>query len=566
VGYADTALTGNLIVNAPGAGGLVIVTWFSLTPVNITSGLLMNLKFITRGQTNISFDLSDPGYNELANSNGDPISTTVYNIGGVTPIGAVISNQPASSLTLNMAATGTLSVGAQYADTYQWQLSTDAGLNWSNLSNGAGYSGVGTASLSITAAASMNGHQYRVLVSGAGCPVLTSANSVLNIANRIVSGLVTYDNSPTAVIPFAVVQLKNTSTQQVISTTANAQGQYLFNAVFAGSYTIKSSTSLPWPRSNSTDALMVARHHSNIMFLSGLRLTAADVNASNSVNTSDALQILQRGIRIINQFAAGDWVSEEAGVSVGASAVSQNIGMLGYGDVNANAYPGNQRLSPPSFRLVEREAMLREEYFVAQVRSAEALTLGALTISLELPEGVRVVAVRRAGLSGGQLEFRQEGRLLNLGWYQVYGIEFAAGDVLFELITDSDLTQKPMGWNLLSGSEMADADGTIIGRGRLEVVLPILSSADLMSVGQVYPNPGQGNGHIELNLSRSSELTVRIWDATGKLVQSPSVYNLTHGSHSISIEGLSAGHYRVELNAKDTNSQQQIYRPMVVVR
>jgi hypothetical protein len=44
------------------------------------------------------------------------------------------------------------------------------------------------------------------------------------------------------------------------------------------------------------------------------------------------------------------------------------------------------------------------------------------------------------------------------------------------------------------------------------------------------------------------------------------VYNLTHGSHSISIEGLSAGHYRVELNAKDTNSQQQIYRPMVVVR
>jgi len=404
------------------------------------------------------------------------------------------------------------------------------------------------------------------LVSGAGCPILTSAISVLNIPNQIVSGLVTYDNSSAAVIPFAVVQLKNTATQQVISTTTNAQGQYFFNAVPAGAYTIKSSTSLPWPRANATDALMVARHHSSVMFLSGLRLSAADVNASNSVNTSDALQILQRGIRIINQFAAGDWVSEEAGVSVGASAVGQNIGMLGYGDVNANAYPGSQRLSPPSLRLAEREAILSEEYFVAQFRSTEALTLGALTINLELPEGVRVLAVRRAGLSGGQLEFRQEGRLLNLGWYQVYGAELSAGDVLFELITDTDLTQKRQGWNLLPGSEMADADGRIMGRGRLEAVLPNHATTDLISVGQIYPNPGQGNGRVDLNLSRASELTVRIWDATGRLAQFPSVYNLTPGSHSISIEGLSAGHYRVELNAKDAHSQKQIHRPMVVVR
>jgi hypothetical protein len=163
VGYSDTALTGNLIVNAPGQGGLVIVTWFSLTPVNINNGLLMNLNFITRGSSAISFDLSDPGNNELANSSGDPLATSVFDHGGVTAAGAVITGQPAASLTVNVGATDILSVTATYADGYQWQVSTD-GTNWSNLTNGAGYAGATTASLSITAGASMNGNQYRVVM------------------------------------------------------------------------------------------------------------------------------------------------------------------------------------------------------------------------------------------------------------------------------------------------------------------------------------------------------------------------------------------------------------------
>ncbi len=566
VGYADTALTGSLIVNTPGAGGLVIVTWFSLTPVSITNGLLMNLNFLTRASSNISFDLSDPGYNELANSNGDAISNSLFNNGGVTAVGAVIVTQPVASLTLDVTATGSLTVDAANADTYQWQVSTDAGLNWSNLSNGAGYSGATTASLSITAAASMNGHQYRVLVSGAGCLALTSTATVLIIPNQSVSGFVTYDNSTSAVIPFALVELNNTSTQQVISTMANAQGQYSFNAVPAGTYTLQSTSTLPWPRANATDALMVARHHSGILFLSGLRLDAADVNASSSVNSSDALQILQRGIRIINQFDAGDWVSEQSSVIVGSAGVNQNIRMLGYGDVNASAYTPIQRLSPPSFRLFNREVTAQEDYFVAQIRSSEAASLGALTLSMQLPEGVRVSAVRRIGLKGGQLEYHQEGRLLNIGWYQVHGTELSSNEVLFELVTNVDLSGIDSDWNLLAESEMADREGSVLNRARLDLVLPASSTFELMSVGLVYPNPSHGNAQIDLQLMHATELTLRIWDATGRMVQEPLAYRLSPGTHKLPVEGLAAGHYRIELIANDQMTQQQIYRPIVVVR
>jgi hypothetical protein len=412
----------------------------------------------------------------------------------------------------------------------------------------------------------MNGHQYRVLVSGAGCLALTSTATVLIIPNQSVSGFVTYDNSTSAVIPFALVELNNTSTQQVISTMANAQGQYSFNAVPAGTYTLQSTSTLPWPRANATDALMVARHHSGILFLSGLRLDAADVNASSSVNSSDALQILQRGIRIINQFDAGDWVSEQSSVIVGSAGVNQNIRMLGYGDVNASAYTPIQRLSPPSFRLFNREVTAQEDYFVAQIRSSEAASLGALTLSMQLPEGVRVSAVRRIGLKGGQLEYHQEGRLLNIGWYQVHGTELSSNEVLFELVTNVDLSGIDSDWNLLAESEMADREGSVLNRARLDLVLPASSTFELMSVGLVYPNPSHGNAHIDLQLMHATELTLRIWDATGRMVQEPLAYRLSPGTHKLPVEGLAAGHYRIELIANDQMTQQQIYRHMVVVR
>ena len=565
VGYSNTALTGNLIVNAPGQGGLVIVSWYSLTSVNISNGLLMNLNFITRGSSAITFDLSDPAYNELASSSGDPIANTSFTNGGITASGAVITGQPAASLTVNVGATDILSVTAAHADTYQWQVSTD-GTDWSNLTNGAGYAGATTASLSITAGASMNGNQYRVVVSSAGCPDVVSTTSTLNIPSQAVSGIISYDNSTSTGIPAAVVELTNTSTQQTYTATADAQGQYAFASVPGGTYTLRSTSALPWPRANATDALMVARHHASIMFLSGLRWSAADVNASNNVNSGDALQILQRGIRIINQFTAGDWLSEQRNVTVGVSALSEDLKMLGYGDVNGNAYPGNQRLAAPQFRLLDREVRTLEDLYAAEFRLAEAANLGALTLHIQLPEGVQVNMVRRSGLEGGNLEYHQEGRTLSIGWFATYGVELKAGEPLFELITDSDLSNTRKEWHLLAETELADMEGRVISRSRLDVALPATTDGGILSVGQVYPNPGQGNGRIDVRLVRASELTLRIWDATGRLVQAPAEYRLTPGNHELVIEGLTAGHYRVEIQANDQETRQQIYRPMVVVR
>jgi uncharacterized protein (TIGR02145 family) len=65
---------------------------------------------------------------------------------------------------------------------YQWQLSTDGGSNWNNLSNGGVYSNVTSSTMNITAApASMNAYRYRTEVSGDCNPPTLSNGALLTV-------------------------------------------------------------------------------------------------------------------------------------------------------------------------------------------------------------------------------------------------------------------------------------------------------------------------------------------------------------------------------------------------
>jgi hypothetical protein len=61
---------------------------------------------------------------------------------------------------------------------YQWQVSTDNGANWNNVTNTGVYSGANSATLSITGATlAMNNYRYRCQLSNATCTVPTVSNN-----------------------------------------------------------------------------------------------------------------------------------------------------------------------------------------------------------------------------------------------------------------------------------------------------------------------------------------------------------------------------------------------------
>ncbi|MCK0192373.1 C-type lectin domain-containing protein [Arenibacter sp. F20364] len=78
-------------------------------------------------------------------------------------------------------------VSAINVNTYQWQVSNDGGLNFSDLSNGVDYSGTDTETLTINSPEiNMNGLQFRALMSNSdsSCPAIVSRSARLNIQVR----------------------------------------------------------------------------------------------------------------------------------------------------------------------------------------------------------------------------------------------------------------------------------------------------------------------------------------------------------------------------------------------
>lgn len=75
------------------------------------------------------------------------------------------------------------------ADTYQWQVSTDNGTVYNNISNGVEYAGTQSTALTVKiAGANKNGYRYRVLASksGSNCPVTISLSALLTVKVRTV--------------------------------------------------------------------------------------------------------------------------------------------------------------------------------------------------------------------------------------------------------------------------------------------------------------------------------------------------------------------------------------------
>jgi len=132
-------------------------------------------------------DISDGGSNpetitrtyRITDDSGNSTDVTqtieVYNI--------TIGSHPIDQSTV-AGINAQFDVISTYADTYQWEVSTNGGISYSALSDGPSYSGSNTASLTILSPQiTMNGYLFRVNVSrsGTGCSALTSNSGMLTV-------------------------------------------------------------------------------------------------------------------------------------------------------------------------------------------------------------------------------------------------------------------------------------------------------------------------------------------------------------------------------------------------
>ena len=157
-----TPALANFTGNANGSWKLFIVDDVLGDQGNITGGYSITFTYPTTGCTSAVTQV--------------PVTVNIpVIINPATPVNAVVCTDKVTSFSV------TLTQGT--TPTYQWQVSTDVGNVWTNVSNGGVYAGATSATLTITAPPlTMSGYLYRCIVTGkAPCGPVTSAQRLLTV-------------------------------------------------------------------------------------------------------------------------------------------------------------------------------------------------------------------------------------------------------------------------------------------------------------------------------------------------------------------------------------------------
>jgi hypothetical protein len=103
----------------------------------------------------------------------------------VVPV--IVTGPVSSAICEGGNTTFTVNAGTTTGVGYQWQLSINGGVSYSNVANGGIYSGATTATLNLTAVPlANNGNLYRVVVSGTCTPPVNSNSAVLTVNQNVV--------------------------------------------------------------------------------------------------------------------------------------------------------------------------------------------------------------------------------------------------------------------------------------------------------------------------------------------------------------------------------------------
>lgn len=168
----STGLTYN-VSNVAG----VTYTWTVPTGWSITAGQNSNSITVTSGSA--AGDITVTPSNGCGNGTAQTLAVSA----GLAPS---VTSSPVAS-TVGAGSNTTFSVTASNATSYQWQVSTDGGTSWNNITAAGSnpvYSGYTTATLSLTGIVIANNtYQYRCIVTGNCTPTATSAAATLTVNN-----------------------------------------------------------------------------------------------------------------------------------------------------------------------------------------------------------------------------------------------------------------------------------------------------------------------------------------------------------------------------------------------
>jgi hypothetical protein len=361
-----------------------------------------------------------------------------------------------------------------------------------------------------------------------------------------ITGLLRYDNTALTPMNNCAVQLRTLQSVIAASATTLASGAYELNAFPDGSYNLSASSTKPWGGVNATDALRVRQYFTGAAPLAGIRLAVADVNASNSINSNDALLITRRFSNLPASFS-GDWYFETVPVTANGQTQVINLKGLTYGDVNGSYIPSSARQPVRLDMAYDEVRFAGDELQWLPVYADRALEMGAVSVVVHCPAGIEVVDVRSV-LSREELLWNYRDGEFRLGWSHVAGKFLSRGEPLFELKVKGHSRGE---WEMQGLSEIADLNAAPLEMVQLRIpkVLPASQGWHVA----ISPNPASNESYLDFDFpSGSGPVHMELLDSRGRAVWVENLSSLAEGRHRHQLPSylLAEGRYLVRVQAQ----------------
>jgi hypothetical protein len=388
--------------------------------------------------------------------------------------------------------------------------------------------------------------------------VLTATNGVcvksdtvlVSISGSVqppVSGTLRYDNTALTPMTNTTVRLLSGGVQ-VTSVITNASGDFNFGPVPPGAYTLQYQTNKPWGGVNSVDALNITRHFSVVQPLSGLRLRVADVNNSNTVSATDALQVNQRFSFLRSSFTAGDWAYSLNTLTVpnDPTPIVLSGRALCSGDVNGSYSPNVNLRERWEDLALSGEVFTGEGEYTVNVQLSSALNVGAVSLVLRVPAGMEVLGITTGLGSSDEVVFNQIGNVVRIAWHTLQQWDVEQGGVLLRIRARGAAD----GVFALGAHESELANSWADVYGSFDLRTPRLVGSSVNYTGlSVYPNPSTSIFRVSSETAMQ-ELVVR--DLSGREVMRTLP---VAGATELDLSAQRDGVYMLEVRLSDRTEQ-----------
>lgn len=391
----------------------------------------------------------------------------------------------------------------------------------------------------------------------------------LTTATTTVSGSVKYANAGANPMKNAAMKINKFDGTQMASTTTNTSGNYAFAAINSGFYQMSITPTNAWGGVNATDALGILRHFAQIELLTGMKLAAADVNYSHTINGTDALFVMKRYSGIITSFPVGDYLFHNETVTLGTGTITNHVKMICFGDVDAS-YGPTKKTSNINLEYNGTQEIQSFTAYDVQVKIHNPLQIGAISIGFYYPEEFMSITGVELPNGSSNVLWSAENGLFRMAWCDLNGYNTNMNDVFLTLkMTTKDLTNlnADIALDLYEDSELADASTYVHSGVVLDLPKLTRGATGIDHISDeyhlsVYPNPAVNKTFVDITLKNNCYMKLSLLNTMGIEVQTIAENHFMAGNHTIPLDvnGLSAGVYilKVQLVTAGLSSQQRV--------